>query len=162
MILPSPDGRFWPEAHITSLHCLRHTHRLFLEFLDLPMSAPTPTAIEVKAFLPAQDFRRSLLFYQALGFNCVWSDGKLAELRLDTASFILQDFYIAEHARSFQMHLLVASIDAWHAMFRTEGIDVEFGVRPGEIANQPWGLRDFVFLDPNGVMWRVAQRLEGS
>ena len=126
------------------------------------MIAPTPKAIEAKAFVPAQDFRRSLLFYQALGFGCIWSDGSLAELRLDTASFILQDFYVAEHACSFQMHLLVPSADAWHAMFKAEGIDLEFGIRPGEITDQPWGLRDFVFLDPSGVMWRVAQQLEGA
>ena len=116
-------------------------------------------AIEAKAFVPARDFDLSLRFYRALGFVVAWSEGGLAELRHGAAAFLLQDFHVDAHAANFQMHLLVESADAWHRRFETHGIAEAFGVRPEPPADRPWGIRDFSFVDPGGVMWRVGHAL---
>lgn len=116
-------------------------------------------AVEAKAFVPARDFELSLRFYTSLGFTTAWSERDLAELRHGNASFLLQRFFVEEHAHNFQMHLLVTCADDWHARFEAQGIETEFGIKPGEVADQPWGVRDFVFLDPSAVMWRVGQSL---
>jgi len=34
-----------------------------------------------------------------------------------------------------------------------------YGVRVGSLTQQPWGMIDFVFWDPSGVLWRVGQAL---
>ena len=78
--------------------------------------------VEIKAFLPAKDFARSAQFYQDLGFTLCWGgDGDLAYFHWgdhgDHAKrgFLLQRFYVKEHAENFAMHLLVADVDAWWA-----------------------------------------------
>jgi predicted lactoylglutathione lyase len=64
------------------------------------------SAIEVKAFVPSKDFALSKRFYQELGFNLGWSSDQLAYLHHGNSSFLLQNFYVKEHADNFMMHLL--------------------------------------------------------
>jgi hypothetical protein len=45
---------------------------------------------EFRPFLPASDFAISRQFYLELGFNEVWSSGKLVILELGRFSFFLQ------------------------------------------------------------------------
>lgn len=120
-----------------------------------------PTAnlsvVEVKAFVPAKDFERSMAFYQALGFTRASVDDGIAYFHHGHASFLLQDFYVREHADNFLMHLLVEDVEAWHAM--AKAVARQFEVRIGEPEDQPWAMRDFVLFDPSGVLWRIGQNL---
>jgi catechol 2,3-dioxygenase-like lactoylglutathione lyase family enzyme len=120
---------------------------------------PTPNldVIEIKAFVPAQDFAQSMAFYEALGFTRASVGGGIASFRRGEASFLLQDFHVREHTQNFQMHLLVDNVDAWHAM--AKGVAERFEVRIGEPEDRPWAMRDFVLFDPSGVLWRIAQNL---
>ena len=79
------------------------------------------TAIEVKAFVPSKDFALSKRFYQDLGFNLGLSSNELAYLHRGNSSFLLQNFYVKEHADNFMMHLLVENVQAWWGQFRTMG-----------------------------------------
>jgi len=115
------------------------------------------TPIEIKAFVPARDFQRSLQFYEALGFTCEFAGGGLAGLRFGTTSFLLQDFFVQQHADNFQMHLMVGNVDDWHA--NAQPVAAAFQVRLDAPEDRPWGQRDFPLFDPSGVLWRVAQRL---
>ena len=99
--------------------------------------------VEIKAFVPARDFAASKAFYTALGFEVPWSSDDLAYVRHGATSFLLQKFYVAEHAGNFMMHLLVD----------------KFGIRLESPAERPWGLRDFAMTDPAGVLWRVGQNI---
>ena len=123
-----------------------------------PASAVPPlTALEIKAFVPARDFARSMAFYQALGFTLASNFDGIAFFHCGDASFLLQDFYLREHADNFQMHLQVADVNAWHAQARP--VAEHYGVAIGEPEDQPWGMRDFTLFDPSGVLWRIAQNL---
>ena len=42
---------------------------------------PEPTAIELKAHLPAKDFEVSKQFYQDIGFTLCWSNGGKPPIR---------------------------------------------------------------------------------
>src|SRR5689334_11877937 len=65
------------------------------------------TVIEIKAFVPARDLSLSKQFYEDLGFTVAWSSDDLAYVRHGKASFLLQKFYVPEHAGNFMMHLLL-------------------------------------------------------
>jgi uncharacterized glyoxalase superfamily protein PhnB len=116
-------------------------------------------AVEIKAFVPAQDFALSMRFYQSIGFSVAWSSDALAEFRHGDTSFLLQNFFIKEHAHNFQMHFLVKSADDWHSRFKSLRIAEEFGVAIDEPQDRPWGMRDFTLSDPSGVLWRIGHRL---
>jgi uncharacterized glyoxalase superfamily protein PhnB len=118
------------------------------------------TVIEVKAFVPARDFGLSRQFYQDLGFEVAWSSDQLAYLRYGNSSFLLQNFYVEEHANNFMMHLLVEDVDAWWSHVQRQQLSGKYGVMVEEPSDKPWGLRDFVIVDPTGVLWRIGQNIE--
>ena len=116
-------------------------------------------AVEIKAFVPARDFERAKAFYLALGFEVPWSSDELAYVRHGHTSFLLQRFYVPEHAGNFMMHLLVENADDWYAQALAAGVVERFGVRLEPPQDRPWGLRDFVLTDPSGVLWRIGHNL---
>ena len=117
------------------------------------------TTVEAKAFVPSKDFDLSKRFYNDLGFELAWSDNDLAYFRHGHSSFLLQNFYNAEHADNFMMHLLVEDADAWWSHVVAQGISAKYDVKAEPPENRPWGLRDFVLVDPTGVLWRVGHNI---
>ena len=115
--------------------------------------------LEMKAFVPARDFVRSKAFYAKLGFDIPWSSDDLAYVHYGDTSFLLQAFYVPEHASNFMMHLLVEDVDDWHAHVLASGVVEEFGVRVDEPRDRPWRIRDFPLFDPTGVLWRIGTNI---
>ena len=117
------------------------------------------TTIELKAFVPSKDFDLSKRFYSDLGFELAWSSNDLAYFRHGQSSFLLQNFYNPEHAANFMMHLLVEDADAWWSHVGAQGIAAKYGVKAEPPEDRPWGLRDFILVDPTGVLWRVGHSI---
>jgi uncharacterized glyoxalase superfamily protein PhnB len=120
------------------------------------------TTVEAKAFVPARDFALSKQFYQDLGFDLAWSDDNLACLRHGNSSFLLQNFYNEAHAGNFMMHLLVNDVDAWWRHVQAQGIAAKYGTKTLSPEDRPWGMRDFVLVDPTSVMWRIGQSIPAA
>jgi len=118
------------------------------------------TTVEIKAFVPARDFDLSKRFYADLGFVMAWSSEALACFHAGRSSFLLQRFYVKEHADNFMMHLLVEDVEAWWAHVSTARIGERYGVRVLPPEDRPWGIRDFTVDDPTGVLWRIGQSIE--
>jgi uncharacterized glyoxalase superfamily protein PhnB len=117
------------------------------------------TTLEVKAFVPARDFALSKQFYQDLGFELAWSDDDLAHMRHGNSSFLLQNFYNEVRAGNFMMHLLVTDVDAsWHHA-QAQGIVSKYDTKTEPPEDRPWDIRDFVLVDPTGVLWRIGQNI---
>ncbi|QIM51741.1 MULTISPECIES: VOC family protein [Hydrogenophaga] len=118
---------------------------------------PELQAIELKPFVPASDFDLSLRFYQEVGFTASSAGQGVAYLKLQGCAFLLQDFYEPGLADNLMLHLLVPDVDAWHRHMARDALQRYFGVRVGAVTQQPWGMTEFVFWDPSGVLWRVGQ-----
>lgn len=115
--------------------------------------------IEIKAFVPAKDFERSKSFYTDLGFTLAWSSADLAYLHAGNASFLLQKFYVKEHADCFMMHMLVKDVESWWQRVETQQLARKYGVRVNPPEDRSWGIRDFTIDDPTGVLWRIGQTI---
>lgn len=120
--------------------------------------------VELKACIPARDYEHSIQFYQDLGFTLCWgNEGDLAYFHYGDhgnhgkVGFLLQRFYVKELAENLMMHLLVKDLDAWWANVQEKKMEEKYGVRTEPPDLRPWGMRDFVILDPTGVAWRIAQ-----
>jgi uncharacterized glyoxalase superfamily protein PhnB len=118
------------------------------------------TSIEAKAYVPAKDFALSQQFYQDLGFEVDWMSDELAYVCNGVSSFLLQNFYNKEHADNFMMHLLVEDVEAWWDHIQAQGLIAKYGVFAEPPADRPWGIRDFVIVDPTGVLWRIGQSID--
>ena len=115
---------------------------------------------EIKAFVPAKDFELSKQFYKDIGFTMASEGGGVAYFHVETASFLLQDFCAESLAENFMMHLLVEDVDAWWARVEQSGAVAKYGVKLFDMAQQPWGMRDFCITDPSGVLWRIGQNTD--
>ena len=115
--------------------------------------------VEIKAFVPSKDFETSKRFYTDLGFTIPWSSDDLAYLHAGNASFLLQRFYVKEHAGNFMMHMLVEDVDAWWRHVESKQLASEYGINASPPEDRPWGIRDFTITDPTGVLWRIGQNI---
>jgi uncharacterized glyoxalase superfamily protein PhnB len=114
--------------------------------------------VEIKAFIPAQNFELSKQFYKDLGFRMASEGGGIAYFHLGGASFLLQDA-CDEPFAPFPMHMLVQDLDAWWAHIATTGIATTYAVEVSAIEVQPWRMRDFCLTDPSGNIWRIGQNI---
>jgi uncharacterized glyoxalase superfamily protein PhnB len=129
------------------------------KFEDIAMA--NMKTVEVKAYVPSNDFDLSKHFYSDLGFTIAWSSEDLAYVHAGNSSFLLQRFYRKEHADNFMMHLLVEDVEAWWQHVEAKQLARQYGVRVGEPEDRPWGIRDFTIDDPTGVLWRIGQNIQG-
>lgn len=116
--------------------------------------------IELKAFVPSKDFERSKRFYQDLGFTIRWSSDELAYLNHGNSTFLLQNFYEKGLAENFMMHLSVKNVDDWWDHVKSQQIAEKYNVKVTEPEQRPWKMRDFILIDPAGVLWRIAENTE--
>ena len=116
--------------------------------------------VELKPFVPAKDYELSKRFYQDVGFTLASDNEGVAYFHHESASFLLQNFYVEELARNFMVHLLVEDVDAWWTRLRDARIADNYGVTTSQVEPRPWRMRDFVLTDPSGVLWRIAQNTD--
>ena len=117
---------------------------------------------DLKAFVPARDAELSKSFYTELGFTINWSNAQIAELQIGAFRFLLQTFYVAEHAGNFMMSLAVEDADAWWLHIEKIQLATKY---PGIMAKppkmQPWGVRVLYLSDPTGVLWHISDMRSG-
>jgi catechol 2,3-dioxygenase-like lactoylglutathione lyase family enzyme len=119
---------------------------------------PSPV-IDLKAFVPAKDPALSRAFYTDLGFTINSGNDEIAELQMGAFRFLLQKFYVADHAGNFMMSLGVEDVDAWWEYIQHKEFAKKYpGImcKPPEM--QPWGIRVLYLSDPTGVLWHIAER----
>lgn len=117
---------------------------------------PSPVT-DLKAFVPAKDPELSKQFYTDLGFVVNWSNDQIAELQIGAFRFLLQTFYVAEHAGNFVMSMAVEDADLWWEHIQRK----EFKKKYPDIMCkapklQPWGVRVLYLSDPSGVLWHIT------
>ena len=118
---------------------------------------PSPV-VDRKAFVHAKDPKISQAFYTDLGFTVNWSNDEIAELQMGPFRFLLQKFYVAQHAGNFMMSLNVENADAWwEHIQRKEFTKKSPGIMCKPPAMQPWGMRVLYLSDPAGVLWHIAE-----
>ncbi|HUO91965.1 MAG TPA: VOC family protein [Rhizomicrobium sp.] len=117
---------------------------------------PSPV-VDLKAFVPAEDPELARQFYTDLGFTINWSNPEIAELQIGSFRFLLQKFYVKEHAGNFMMSLAVEDTDAWWQMIERKGIAKKYpGIMCKPPTMMPWGLRVLYISDPTGVLWHIS------
>jgi catechol 2,3-dioxygenase-like lactoylglutathione lyase family enzyme len=117
-----------------------------------------PSAVnDLRVFVPAKDSELSKRFYTDLGFTVNWSKDQIAELQIGAFRFLLQQFYVAEHAGNFMMNLRVEDADPWWEHIVRNDIANKYpGIMCRPPAMQPWGIRVLYISDPTGVLWHIT------
>jgi catechol 2,3-dioxygenase-like lactoylglutathione lyase family enzyme len=61
------------------------------------------SVLDLKAFVPAKDYRQAKQFYVDLGFKLNWDNPETAELQIGSFRFLLQNYYVQPYAENFVM-----------------------------------------------------------
>jgi uncharacterized glyoxalase superfamily protein PhnB len=113
--------------------------------------------IDLKTFVPAKDPGLAKRFYTDLGFTINWSNEQIAELQIGDFRFLLQSFYVAQHAENFMMSLNVEDADAWWEHIQRMDFTKKYpGIMCKAPEMQPWGIRVLYLSDPSGVLWHIT------
>ncbi|HZX78591.1 MAG TPA: VOC family protein [Lysobacter sp.] len=99
------------------------------------------------------DIEASLVFYRALGFEVARRTGGFAVLhRQGQRLFVAEDANAPTAPRWISLRLMTSDVDALHDELRDRGVTI---VHP--LGDRPYGLREFVVRDPNGLDIRFSQ-----
>jgi len=121
-------------------------------------SEPSPV-VDLKAFVPAKDYGLAKQFYLDLGFTLNWGSDEISEFQIGSFRFLLQPFYVKDHAGNFMMSLNVEDADAWWRHIELIGLREKYpGIMAEPPALPPWGLRVLYLSDPTGVLWHIAEQ----
>lgn len=115
---------------------------------------------QLRACVPALDFHTAQAFYADLGFTREFVQGGLAGFRLGGTGFLLQEVGTSQPAQALVMHLTLDDVHAFWAQLQARCIASRYGVKVEPPQQRSWGRVDMSLLDPNGVLWRISQRLE--
>jgi uncharacterized glyoxalase superfamily protein PhnB len=112
---------------------------------------------DLKPFVPAKDPEVSRKFYVDLGFTINWSNNQIAELQIGSFRFLLQTFYVPDHAGNFMTSLNVEDADAWWEHIKRQDFTKKYpGIMCKPPQMQPWGIRVLYLSDPTGVLWHIT------
>jgi hypothetical protein len=118
--------------------------------------------LKLMPFVPAEDFELSRRFYRDLGFHESWGDDQICEFEIEGYRFLLQKFYVKEHAGNFMMSLLVEDAAKWWEYIQSADLAKKYDLcMASPPVLQPWGLRVLYLADPSGVLWHISDRLTG-
>ena len=95
---------------------------------------------ELKAFVPAKDFALSKRFYADLGFAQQSEGVGGAYFHHGDCAFLLQDHWVKDFA---------------------ENLAGRYGATVTPVQAQPWGITEFLVIDPAGVCWHIGQNTPG-
>ncbi|MDM1532933.1 VOC family protein [Myroides marinus] len=115
--------------------------------------------IDLKPFIPCKDFETSRSFYTALGFDTLWQSEELCLLACGTQKFFLQNFYNQDASENMMFHLQVENADDWYTHIVNLDLQTKYSIRLTDVEDREWGMRDFVLIDPSGVLWRIAHNI---
>jgi catechol 2,3-dioxygenase-like lactoylglutathione lyase family enzyme len=115
------------------------------------------SVLDLKAFVPARNLDVSKQFYSDLGFRLNFGNDEIAEFQVGSFRFLLQPFYVQQHAENFMMHLMVEDADVWWDRIQSVRLKKKYNLSMAKPpAMQPWGLRVLYLSDPTGVLWHIA------
>ncbi|MDR0182288.1 VOC family protein [Lysobacter arvi] len=102
------------------------------------------------------DIEASLAFYTALGFELARRSGNFAIVHRDGLRlFLAEDVHATTQPRWTNLRVMTNDIDALHEQARARGVAILHAPQ-----DRPFGLREFVVRDPNGLDLRFCQPVE--
>jgi catechol 2,3-dioxygenase-like lactoylglutathione lyase family enzyme len=117
-----------------------------------------PTILQNHYVLAVHDVKRSARFYvDVLGFEIVSQPDGWIFVKKDQCMIMLgecpDDMHPSElGCHNYFAYLRVDDVDAYYAQVRGGGVETL-----GEVADQPWGMREFGLRTPDGHRIRIGQ-----
>ena len=114
--------------------------------------------LSLQPFVPSgKDFESSKQFFLELGFKIRWDAGDYVSFDNNGCRFILQKFDNKDFAENFMITVGVDNADEFRQQVIDKDLPNKFGIRIGEVSDQPYG-REVNVIDIAGVCWHFVQQ----
>jgi len=114
--------------------------------------------LSLDPFVPSgSDFAKSREFFLELGFAVTWEESGYAGFQKDGCRFILQKFDNIEFAQNFMLSVGIENAEAFRNSVIEKKLPEKFGIRIGEMLQQPYG-REVNIIDIAGVCWHFVEQ----
>ncbi|WP_284646448.1 hypothetical protein [Paenibacillus silviterrae] len=115
-------------------------------------------AIKLRPFIPSgADYTLAQHFFEALGFEKIYSDNGLSLFRMNEQDFFLQNFHNQDFQNNYMVELLVEDLDGWWKHMQDRDLANTFPIKVKPPTLYPWGRREIHVIDPAGVCWHFSE-----
>ncbi len=113
--------------------------------------------LSLEPFVPSGgNFEKAKLFFVELGFVVNWEIENYIGFQKDECRFILQQFDHKEFAENLMLSVNVDNVNEFRDMVIEKGLPEKFGIRIGDIIEQPYG-KEVNIIDLAGVCWHFVE-----
>ena len=114
--------------------------------------------LSIEAFVPSgSNFGTAKQFFLDLGFQINWQGDDYVGFQRDECRFILQRYDKPEFAQNFMLSVKVSNVEEFRAAVLDNKMPEKYGIRIGQITQQPYG-REVNVIDMAGVCWHFVQQ----
>ena len=113
--------------------------------------------LSLEPFIPSgNNFDASKNLFVELGFKINWDAGDYIGFEKDGCKFILQKYDNKAFAENLMINVKVDDVQAFRNNLMEKKLPEKFGIRIGEITNQPYG-KEVNLIDMAGVCWHFVE-----
>jgi hypothetical protein len=113
--------------------------------------------LSLAPFVPSgSKFEESKQLFQELGFVLNWAEGGMAGFGAAGCTFILQNFDKKDFEENFMLSVRISNAEEFRNMVLEKKLSERFGIRIGEIKQQPYG-KEVNIIDIAGVCWHFVE-----
>ena len=113
--------------------------------------------LSLEPFIPSgNNFDAAKNLFVELGFIINWDAGDYIGFEQDGCKFILQKYDNKAFAENLMINVKVDDVQAFRNNLMEKKLPEKFGIRIGEITNQPYG-KEVNLIDIAGVCWHFVE-----
>ena len=113
--------------------------------------------LSLEPFIPSgNNFDAAKNLFVELGFIINWDAGDYIGFEKDSCKFILQKYDNKAFAENLMINVKVDDVQAFRNNLMEKKLPEKFGIRIGEITNQPYG-KEVNLIDIAGVCWHFVE-----
>lgn len=113
--------------------------------------------LSLEPFIPSgNNFDAAKNLFVELGFKINWDAGDYIGFEKDSCKFILQKYDNKAFAENLMINVKVDDVQAFRNNLMEKKLPEKFGIRIGEITNQPYG-KEVNLIDIAGVCWHFVE-----
>ena len=113
--------------------------------------------LSLEPFIPSgNNFEGSKQFFQEIGFKINWDAGGYIGFEKDSCKFILQQYDDEAFAQNLMISVKVDDAAAFRNSVLEKQLPERFGIRIGEVTEQPYG-KEVNVIDIAGVCWHFVE-----
>ncbi|MDN3582232.1 glyoxalase [Mucilaginibacter flavus] len=115
------------------------------------------SAISIRPFIGARDFKLSKSFYRDLGFNEVILTPTMSLFKTNQLGFYLQDAFVKDWIDNTMVFLEVEDVvQHWNTLISLKLSDKYTDVKLSPVRVEHWG-RECFLHDPSGILWHFGE-----